>query len=293
MNAHYLDDVETQVRRIEPDLDLDNLQFDLSISDDGITHLGWCHEHQGVTTVQVSWRQLHDATLCNGITVASTVSILSNCTDKELATAVEILLDLDRFAHRESVDIRSDVTGLQDVVDTAFELTRFEDEVWDMFAPAMSAIPKRYDEVLQPVAEAIGDRIDKLALETICHPDVQRHLIKYHSERGALDHAVVTVALGELWLFKPRTEDNEQGDILYATVRSFIPEIRTKRAVLNIPRWLYTLMREEIPVLLLSEPYETLEPTILSTATTLWSEEVDELYHSFDRCVEAARLVNL
>jgi hypothetical protein len=292
MSAHYLDDVETQVRRIDPDLDLNNLQFDLSISDDGTIHLGWCHDHIGVTTVRVAWKNMRDIPLCEGILNANTVSILSNCTDKELASAVEILLDLERFAHRDSEDIRADVNNLQDVVDTAFELARFEEEVWDMFAPAMSAIPKRYDDVLQPVASSISNRVDILAQETICHPDVQRYLIEYHTERTELDHTPVTVALGPLWLFRPRSEIDKQGDILYATVRSMIPEIRSRREVLTIPRWLYTILRDEVPVLVLSEPYDVIEPTVLSTATTLWSEEEEELYHAFDRCVEAAQLVN-
>lgn len=292
MNAHYLDDVEAQVRRIDPDLDLNILEFDLSISDDGTMHLGWCHDHTGVTTVRVPWKQMREIPLCEGILTANTVAILSNCTDKDLASAVEILLDLERFAHRDSADIRADVKSLQDVVDTAFELTRFEDEVWDMFAPAMSAIPKRYDDVLQPVAESISDRVDTLGQETICHPDVQRYLIEYHAERTELDLTPVTVALGALWLFRPSSVDDDQGDIHYATVRSMIPQIRSRRAVLTIPRWLYTLLRDEIPVLVLSEPYETIEPTVLSTATTLWSDEEEELYHAFDRCVEAAELVN-
>ena len=292
MSAHYLDDVETQVRRIDPDLDLENLQFDLSISDDGTIHLGWCHEHIGVNTVQVTWKQMREIPLCEGILDANTVAILSNCTDKDLASAVEILLDLERFAHRDSIDIRADLKSLQDVVDTAFELARFEEEVWDMFAPAMSAIPKRYDEVLQPVALSISDRVDLLAKETICHPEIQRYLLEYHAERSDLDNSLVTVALGPLWLFRPKSEDNREGDVLYATVRSMIPEIRSSRAVLTIPRWLYTTLRDEAPILVLSEPYETITPAVMSTATTLWSDEEEEVYHAFDRCVEAAQLVN-
>jgi hypothetical protein len=292
MNAQYLDDVEAQVRRIDPDLNIDELEFDLSTSDDGTIHLGWCHEHSGVTPVRALWKQMRNTPLCEGILTANTVAIISNCTDKDLASAVEILVDLERFAHRDSADIRADVKSLKDVVDTAFELTRFEEEVWDMFAPAMSAIPKRYDDVLQPVAQSISDRVDALGQETICHPDIQRRLIQYHAERTKLDYAPLTVALGALWQFRPDTADDEQGDILYATVRSMLPEIRSRRTVMTIPRWLYTLLRDKIPVLVLSKPYEMIEPTVLSTAITLWSDEEEELYHAFDRCVEAAELVN-
>ena len=292
MSTHYLDDVETQVQRIDPDLNLNNLQFDLSISDDGIVHLGWCHEHIGVTTIRVAWTKMRDIALCEGITEANTIAILSNCTDKDLASAVEILLDLERFAHRESSEIRADVKTLQDVVDTAYELTRFEDEVWEMFAPAMSAIPKRYDNVLQPVSQSISDRVELLAKETICHPEIQRYLIEYHAERNVLDNTPITVALGPLWLFRPRTEDNSLNDILYATVRSLIPEIRSSREVLTIPRWLYSILHQEAPKMVLSKPYDNIEPSILSTATTLWSEEEEEIYNAFDRCVEAAQIVS-
>lgn len=292
MNDQYLVDVEIQVRRIDPDLDIDTLRFDLTTSQDGITHLGWCHEHQGVTPVQVSWKELHRINLCEGITQASTISILANCTDKILATAVEILLDLDRFAHRESAEIRADVISLDDVVDTAYQVTRFEDEVWDMFAPAMSAIPARYDAALQPVAQSIGDRIDTLVKETIGHPELQRHLMDYHETGKVLDRRAVTVALGGLWLFHPRSENDKHADVIYATVRSFIPEIRTARALVTIPKWLDTILRDEVPALVLSEPYETLDAVTLSTALALWSEAEDEPYHAFDRCVEAARLVN-
>jgi hypothetical protein len=292
MNDHYLVDVETQVRRIDPDLDLDTLRFDLTTSQNGITHLGWCHEHQGVTPVQVGWKELHRIDLCEGITHANTNSILANCTDKILATAVEIMLDLDRFAHRESAEIRADVSGLDDVVETAYQVTRFEDEVWDMFAPAMSAIPARYDAVLQPVAQSIGDRIDTLVKETIGHPDLQRHLVDYHGTGKVLDLGSVTVALGGLWLFNPRSGSDKHDDVVYATVRSFIPEIRSQRALVTIPKWLDNILRDEVPALVMSEPYETLDAVTMSTALALWSEAEDEPYHEFDRCVEAARLVN-
>jgi hypothetical protein len=292
MNDPYMVELGNLIRRIDPEIELEKIEFNLSKSQDEIIHFGCYHEVVNGKIVKISWKELSASPFCHHINQVSLTNLITNCVDKTLATAVEILLDLDRFDHRTSEEIRADIKGLDDVVETAFELTRFENEIWEMFAPAISAIPTRYQSTLQPVAQSIGDKIDRLIQETIANTQVREHLIKFYEDRKKLDHTVVFVALEVLWFFQPTTKDNKEADVLYAAVRSFIPEIRNKRALVKIPRWLYTQIDKQVPNLVISRAYDTLDEKTIATAVTLWSDSDDEIYHEFDQCVKAAQLIN-
>jgi hypothetical protein len=299
MNDQYLADVELLVRRIEPGLDFEQLRFDLTTSADGTVHFGWCIDHDGITPARLSVAELRTVAMCSGIIEPEPLQLLSSCTEPDLGTAADVLLDLDRFDHRDPVEIRAEVTDITTATEMAFELMRFQEDVWDMFAPAMTAIPPRFAEHLQPVADSIGHRIEAVGPATIGHPEIRTVIDEYFTGvLGELDCTAVTIALAPLWLFNfelraaEESERNTHRHAVFAAVSSYAPGIAHQRGLVTIPVWLANEVIEHGNALAISQPYLELDPVIRSTALTLWSEERDEPYYLFDRCVEAATLVN-
>lgn len=299
MNDQYLADVELLVRRIEPGLDFEQLRFNLSSSDDGTVHFGWCIDHEGISPAQFSSAELRTVTMCSGIIEPEPLQLLKDCTEPDLGDAADILLDLDRFDHRDPVEIRAEVTDIEKAAEVAFELMRFKEEVWDMFAPAMSAIPTRFAERLQPVADSIGERINAVGPATIGHPEIRGVIDEYFTGvLGELDRNPVLIALAPMWMFSfelrttEESERNAHRHAVFAAVSSYAPDIAYQRGLVTIPAWLADEVIEHGNALAISRPYGELDPVVRSIALTLWSEERDEPYYLFDRCVEAATLVN-
>jgi len=295
MPHQILSVLDSAVRRLEPDLNLDCIELELTVDGSGTHHLNWCLDHTAEKTAIVTLAQLPYLQLCSGIQEYDLTAFTGAFTDKELASAIDIASEIDRQDFRPVEEIRSEVNDLTGVVHLAFELVQFRDTTWDMIAPALSAIPKKYEEVLQPDVDRLVRRINDMDRLTIGHPVVRDRIDQHFiSQLGTLDMTPVEVALGPLWYiyssrFQTEAPDSQSSRLVFAAISSYVPEIVNTRAFVTLPSWLYLQVKEHAPQLLLSSPYSNLSAEVKETALKLWTEEEGEAFASFDTCVSAAK----
>lgn len=309
MNRTDAQRVKELVHHMDPDLDVNTTILHARKSATGKLHraepehVDTCPDLNAASKDNVTLGQLDELEFCTSC-YRNVDAIVSTLIPEELASATRGLLGIRHSLESISVD-ELEIDDLEDLGSLARQYADlFEDEGFNCGQEITSAAPQ-YQEALETETRILFDHLAQIHADSIGSPKARKILREIMTEYGIQpDDSLVTVAMQSMNMqyeqfvnfefdapagVSHRADRQRTSHLILSLQASFARETVYERAIVRIPAWVAAALKLLRPAVITSSVYPDLDPTVLETATKIWSNTPGEVLNDFDQCVSAAQ----